>query len=281
MSEATLIELFETGRRAWPGVALEREVFLARVSSASASTEASVPAADLYLALACAFGDVRAISLFDKHYLTRVPAYLSRMGKSPSFADEVTQRLREKLLVAGERRRAIGDYAGRGSLHQWVRAAAVRQAVDLLREERHYLGTSESFEHEAMAVTASPELACIVDRYRPHFRAAFASALEGLTTEERNLLRFHLLEGLNIAQIGALFGKSRATIGRRLIECRSKILEKTREALSAALAIPEDEVGSIMRLLQSQLDVSVGALLSSHVPGAKGPLSPTNGALRG
>ena len=74
------------------------------------------------------------MTAFDREVLSQVGLLLGRMQPTPQLVDDTRQALREKLLVAapGARPR-IGEYAGRGPLQAWVRVAAVRAALDILR----------------------------------------------------------------------------------------------------------------------------------------------------
>ena len=69
---------------------------------------------------------------------------LTRLGREPMFVDEVRQVLRTKLLVGDGAPPKIADYSGRGPLDGWVRAAAVRAAIDLKRREKE-VGNRVSF----------------------------------------------------------------------------------------------------------------------------------------
>ena len=56
---------------------------------------------------------------------------------APSFVDEVLQRLRTRVLVPEDGRSPrILDYAGRGSLENWLRAGALRLALNARRDAR-------------------------------------------------------------------------------------------------------------------------------------------------
>ena len=76
------------------------------------------------------------------------------------------------------------------------------------------------------------------------------------------------VDGLNIGRIGEIFGKSRATIGRMVIDFRRKLLEETRRNLGALTGASEGDVLSLIRLLQSGLDVSIRGFLRRQEPPA-------------
>ena len=70
---------------------------------------------------------------------------------------------------------------------------------------------------------ADPELLHLKQHYREAFRAAFASAMTSLSSEERVLLRQHFIDGLNIDEIAALHHIHRATAARWLAQARETI----------------------------------------------------------
>ena len=75
------------------------------------------------------------------------------------------------------------------------------------------------------------------------------------------MLRFYLIDKLNIAEIGALFGLNRATIGRRIVDAREKVLEGTKRRLKERLRIPTVELDSLIAALQSQVELSLSQVL--------------------
>src|SRR5947209_904462 len=61
-------------------------------------------------------------------------AWVARVGREPSFVEEVRQTVREKLLVAAaDAPPRIVEYTGRGALAAWLRIIAVRAALNLRR----------------------------------------------------------------------------------------------------------------------------------------------------
>jgi RNA polymerase sigma-70 factor (ECF subfamily) len=254
---AAIRALYDAGQRAWPGVALPEETFVARVAERDPSIQISELQPDLYLTFACARGDASALAAFDRRFIARVPEYLGHLKRSPAFLDDVAQRLREKLFVAG----SIDGYAGRGPLEGWVRVIAMRLALNTIEAEKRHEPSASEPSDDLFGVTSDPELEYIKRRYLGDFKDAFAHAMGTLSAEERNLLRFYLVDRMNIADIGKLFDKSRATIGRWVVECREKLLGETRRALAAKLGAETKDVESLVAVLQSQLDVSIQKFL--------------------
>jgi RNA polymerase sigma-70 factor (ECF subfamily) len=104
-----------------------------------------------------------------------------------------------------------------------------------------------------------------VDYLKGHYRAVFEAALKETLTElpvqQRNVLRLSFVEGLSIDEIGALHGVHRATAARWIAAAREAILDGTRRRLRSDLSLSDSEFDSVVRLVQSQLEVSLrGAL---------------------
>ncbi len=85
-----------------------------------------------------------------------------------------------------------------------------------------------------------------------------------MSERERNLLKYELIGALDLDQIAALYDVHRATIARWRANCRHKLLAETEAALRARLAIGGSEFESIVRLIRSELDVSLYRLLSEE-----------------
>jgi RNA polymerase sigma-70 factor (ECF subfamily) len=257
VTDQALAEAIRCARVAHPDVRADEAAFALHLQKHAGATRP----ADLYLAFACAQRDPAALRAFDELHLTPVGDYLAHLRQPGAFVDEVRQRLRERLLL-GTR---LLDYSGRGALGGWVRVAAVRVALDLLDANKER-DEGENGLDDSLVGTADPELLVLRERYLPQFRAAFQRAVDALQPRERSLLRLYLVDGLSIGRIGELFGKSRATVGRMVVDCREKLLEETKAQLGVLTGASEDEVRSLIRLLQSQLDVSVQRLLQREEP---------------
>jgi RNA polymerase sigma-70 factor (ECF subfamily) len=269
---ADVAGLIERALAAYPHFAVDRAAFAGHLEACAKATGggAKLNAEDLYLAFASAQGDREALAIVEQRYLARVAGFIAHLRKEPSFVDEVRQHLRERMLIGGASGRTpkILDYSGRGPLGAWMRVSALRQALDLIEKEKPQRPLGDEEEEDQLAATVDPELMAIRQRHLPQFREAFRRALDSLDARERNLLRFYLVDGLNIGRIGEIFGKSRATIGRMVIDCRQKLLEETRRHLGALTGASEGDVLSLIRLLQSGLDVSIRGFLRRQEPPA-------------
>jgi len=261
--EEELQRLVRDAAGAAPGVHLEPARFIAHVARwippdrPPREALASLRLDQLYLACAAAEGQVAAIALIERHHFDRAAAALRSLGP---VADEALQRVREHLFV-GKAGRAprIADYAGRGELAGWIRTTAMREAFHLLAPAREVPSDDRALGDYALPA-ADPAVELMKRRYGPSFKQALADALARLPDATRLELRRYYLEGLGLEQIAALEGVAASTISRRLEKARRTLHEETRRALAASLRVADDEVDSILRVLDSRLELSRGAI---------------------
>jgi RNA polymerase sigma-70 factor (ECF subfamily) len=145
--------------------------------------------------------------------------------------------------------------------------AAVRLATRSRRDETTRAMAARNAAAAAGLPSVDPELATIQRRYGEVSRRAFHEAFACLNAEERSVLRLHFVDGLNIERIGAVLGLSRATVGRRMIAARKRLLQETLRLLGERLEATPTEVRSLLGVLRSHLEVSFGALLGEKHAG--------------
>jgi len=253
---ADLTALYERGKAAWPAVTLSPEAFAAWVKEHGEPPEAY--AADAWLACACLERVPAALAACEAHTFPEVAAAVARFAPRLQV-DEIQQELRQRVFlgVAGGAPK-LREYSGRGALGRWLRAVAVRIALNLLRgapEQPHVtLGDDDFLSGD------SPELAHMKSLYRGEFKKAFAEALATLDPELQNHLRLYYLDGLGVVELANVFHSSAPTVSRRLQKARAEVLEATRKILKQRLGVDGEELESIMRLIQSRLSLDVGAL---------------------
>ena len=258
--EVAIAATIARARAAWTDVTVDAERFAdflgGRVAAADLETSR---APDLWAACACGTGDGRALAAVEARYFPDVDAALGKMGLSTDRIGEVKQGLRRLLFVgdpaAGTAPR-ITEYRGSGDLRAWLRVTAMRAALKLLRKENRETPTDDAL-LEARAQQDDPELAYMKAAYRASFKVAFQEALESLHARERTLLKQQIVDGLGIDELGALYQVHRATAARWVQSAREKLLTRTRRAFMLNARISSEECESIMRLVRSQLDVSL------------------------
>ena len=267
--ESLLGALLSRAQEAWPDVTVPPSRFLPYLAARlprEAPIDDSLAAmfvGDLYLACGCAHGDPTALSRFERSFLRDVAPAVAHLGGGRAFEDEVAQLVRQRVLLGGEGAPPrIAEYTGRGNLRGWLRVVAVREGLQVLRRHKREEPLGDRQLEVLAAAAPDPELAHLERTYAGAFRAAFQRALAELEPRERNLLRQHYLQDLSIDEVGGLYGVHRATAARWIARARGRMLDGTRAALGAALGLPEHELDSLLRLIQSKLDVSLRSELS-------------------
>lgn len=244
----------------WPGVnesAFARFVAAMRTEEGTPVVLEKLRAGDLWLAFHAGTGNREAQLAFEATCLHDLAAHLIGRRASPSQADEAVQRLRHRLLLpnGAEGSRLLG-YGGRGDLRAWVRVAALRTWLNLEREtmrERAPEGDRELADH----ATSDLELEFLKGTYRESFHRAFLEVLGDLPPSERLILKLHYLDRIGMEEIGRILGVHRLTVLRRLERTRQLLAETTKERLASQLRLSGTEVESLLRLIQSRLDVSL------------------------
>jgi RNA polymerase sigma-70 factor, ECF subfamily len=263
--EAQLRRLVDTGAAAWPAITFDAAAFVRHIGETfpagdAASLLANLRAPELFLAAACSAGNADALRVFEEHYLKVAEAALARFADERDFRQEASQELRIRLF--GPEHPRIAEYDGSGSLENWLRVVATRVGLNLLKSNVRHVPVAEPVDR-SIVDAPDPELEILKARYRGDFSVALREAFEDLPPDTRRILRFYLVDRLNIAEIGAIVGASRATIGRRVVECRRVLLEGTRARLRDRLGgATSAEIDSVVRLINSRFDLTLSRVLA-------------------
>ncbi|WP_394834922.1 RNA polymerase subunit sigma-70 [Pendulispora rubella] len=269
--ESTLDALVGRARRAWPDIEVDDEAFLAHVARhlETVAREEAAPALeqlfaeDLFLALACAQGQPKALAHFDRTHLRAAAVHVRCSKMSHVDTSEVEQRLREKLFMADPGAvPKIAMYAGRGPLGAWVRVAATRIALSMQRSAAAKRVTTDAEALLDFAAADDPELEHLRATYADAFRAAFQDALLALAPEDRTLLRLSVVDRLTGDAIARVFGIHRATVVRKLTAARDALFHGMRRLLGERLRLDESEFESLVGNLMSQFDMSIQRVLA-------------------
>ncbi len=263
--EAVLARATASARAARSGLDVPDEILVARIATAlrGAKTTTTIERAiealqlgDLLLACACERGDRAALAEFERAFAPDLLAAVHHVDRSGNHADDVLQVLRQKLFV-GEPGGApkIREYGGRGELRRWLRAVAVRAAIDAARAVREIPVEDELL--GAMVVADDhPELAHLKQASIAELKRALREALGALPTRERNFLQQYYLDGASLQTLARLYGLTPSAVSRGLAKARATLLGQVRNALMARLRISGRDVDSLLGLVQSQLELS-------------------------
>jgi RNA polymerase sigma-70 factor (ECF subfamily) len=249
-------------RSVWSFVDVHEEVFAEYLGRRAVPEQpalvalAQLQSVDLYLACACSLRNQHAIVEFERRFLSQVPTYVQRLDRSPAFADDVRQHLAEDLLVGrSEAGPGLARYSGRGPLSAFVRLAAVRTARYLMRVRRRVIPMGPMA--EAPGAASDLELELLKRQYTAEFHEAFATAIAALSPEVRAALKMHFLDGMTMDAIAAMYRVNKSTVSRWITRARRELFAEARKALAQRLDMPPGEVDSLVRLLQSRIQVTL------------------------
>jgi len=267
--EALLTRALADARAAWPGVEVPAAEYAAHLLRHARPGDAAhcldgLELGDLYLACALGRGDARALAELERRFLVQVDTWLAGQRLDKPAVEEIRQQVRVRVLVGDGESPRVLSYAGRGPLAGWLRVVTLRLANNARRGDR--LGTAAPVEEDNAAPPGAlpvldPELAIIKRKHGEVFRLAFHDAFAALDPEERNLFRLFYLDGLNLDALAVVLQISRATAGRRMLAARQRLLDETLRLLGDRLRVSPAELQSLLGVVRSGLEISLGALL--------------------
>jgi RNA polymerase sigma-70 factor (ECF subfamily) len=177
------------------------------------------------------------------------------LKQSSSFGRELASVLTVRLLVGKEGNPPrVGTFAGRSSLATWLKSAAVRAGLNLLEGQRRDV---DSIRDSHPGADLPLEAQLMRRRYAPAFTSALEGALRDLPRDERALLKLVFVEGLSLEEVGKMRAAHKSTISRQVTRIRAALLETVRGNLMQALKLNKSELSSLVRLLDSQLELSL------------------------
>lgn len=177
-----------------------------------------------------------------------------RLGGDTAAADEIAQRMAEKLWLGRSSGGApvLATYTGEAPLSAWLRVIAYREGVELLRARE----VPDEAIVDRVVATTEPELAMLRTAYLVAFKRCFKAAFAQLSMHDRDLVRRHHLDGLSLEELAKLYGSHRATVARWLAKVRERLVTETRAALRAELSANTD-LDDVLALIASRLEASL------------------------
>jgi RNA polymerase sigma-70 factor (ECF subfamily) len=255
-----MADLLARGRAAHPAFVVDDAAFAAYLELHGEEADRNAP--DLYLACAIAQGDTAAIAHYTAQVEPSVREVVTRLVKDADLAADVIAAVREKLVVGVDARGPrIADYGGHGELVVWVRVIAIRAALTQLRTHQRQVPADEQL-WELASPSADPALAALKRDSATHIKQAFHAALAALSPRQRNLLRQHLLDGLTIDELGAIYNVHRVTAARWLTAARADLWSHTRKELRGTLGLSDASIGEMLDEIRSTLDLSIERALA-------------------
>ncbi|MGC1342920.1 MAG: sigma-70 family RNA polymerase sigma factor [Candidatus Binataceae bacterium] len=203
---------------------------------------------DLALAMACRTGNAEAWSEFDARYHSVIESFARTIARDIDRAREIESSLYGDLFdaarVGNPRRSPLDHYHGRSAMAAWLRVVIVRREADWLREHYHTnAATAADAEPIARgdrnhAPPADPDRARLI----PMLAQALDGALAGLDARDRIRLSYYYVQGLTLAQTGALLGEHESSVSRNLARIRLAIRQGVARALKREHHLSDDQI---------------------------------------
>lgn len=253
--------LYDAARAAHPELSVTAQEFEAAWKKRGAAEEKV--AGDVLLAAGIEKKDRAALEWL----LARVKKAVAGMGaRLPEHLRADVEGAVVDLVVmgSGEHPPRIGDYQGRGPLAGWLQVIVVRQAQQRSHAQSRR-ASDEEIERAVLsdleAPSAPPELVALRSRFKGLLGPALRAAAEKLGPRERALISMHYVDGVTLDDLARAWQVHRATVARWLASARQSFLEATRDELAKSANLPRLDVDSVVRSLQSQVDLSLKRVL--------------------
>ncbi|MCP4444644.1 MAG: sigma-70 family RNA polymerase sigma factor [Myxococcales bacterium] len=265
-------------RSQWPDIEVDVGEFFSawalRVEEAEDPVVAlrSLRVGELYLSLACARGCSKAVEAFYSNYAPGIRLSLQRMRIGDAMVDDAMQTVLFRVLIGSPHSAAkITSFGGRGNLTSWLRVVAIREARQLLDREAREIPVSDAEgvlgadrDASALGNRNDPELALLRERFHEYLRDVFPEAVAKLSSRQRALLRLDTVDGLKHGQIASIYSVHRTTVLRWLQEAEHELTSHLRDLLRGKLSLEDEEFSSLLRVVRSDLSISVGRVLLEH-----------------
>jgi RNA polymerase sigma-70 factor, ECF subfamily len=264
----------KAGAAAWPDVSIWSERFVGYLTERADATMPPLEAiarlhiADLYLACGCASGDQAATDILAARHAPRLRGVVGAIDPAAAFVDEVMEELRVALLAepTSEREGKIAQYRGRVPLTQWLEESARRRALTLKGGAKPFddLATVAAMER------ATPSVDCLRLRYPNGFGQMVtdgaSKALAALSSNDRHLLRSHLIEGFSLRKLAHIRGANVNIVARDFALARAAIQRHVRDELATRAGLSGQDVTAVMGALFTRINLGINAALKMAPP---------------
>jgi len=207
-----------------------------------------IRADDLCLIVACEKGDEKAWEDLVANFDSTVKSAARKISSNNEDAEDLASSIWAELYglrvdADGNKKSKLAYYSGRGSLAGWLRAVVAQLAVDGFRKTSKFVQIEEDREFENLANEAAngdnhfgsrpenPEELFSDGQTRADVSAALATAIAGLSAEDRLILKLYYFDDLKLKDIAATFGYHEATASRKLTRVQTEIRKAVERGL--------------------------------------------------
>jgi RNA polymerase sigma-70 factor, ECF subfamily len=237
----------------------------------------SLNADDLCLITACERGDESAWKDLVKNFDTTVKSAARSISKNTDDAEDLANSIWAELHGlrkddAGNLRRKISYYSGRGSLGGWLRAVVNQLAIDEFRKQSKFVQIEETREFENLAnenedglvipTHETPEQIFSEKQSQKDVSESLKEAIATLEAEDKLIIKLYYFDNLNLKTIGATLGFHEATASRKLVRVQNDLRKSTEKILQTKFGWKENEVRNNLAETAEKLGFSVEKLFS-------------------
>jgi RNA polymerase sigma-70 factor, ECF subfamily len=224
---------------------------------------------DLYLAFACAQHSPVAWDRFTSIYRKYIHDLTAYVCPVKSVVYELAETILTDLFLPGRSGYSrIASYDGQSSLATWLRAIICHRAIN--ERERIFNGMAQLnddvFEKADERALLSMEMALRSSRYQALIKNSLEKACKELTDRERLMLLLRYDNGLQLGQIGCLFGLHQATITRQLERVQAKIRQVVVSILTHKYGLSQAAIDECLAEIVENPGYSILVLIKHQQP---------------
>lgn len=263
--DENLRRIYYLAQQTWPDIHLAAEIFLSYLARQLPPDTTDILQSlhllendDIYFVCACLEKIPEAIHAFETEVLKKMEIPLLNLLKSREMLDDLKGQLIQKFIYGNANSQPkIAGYRGKKKLRNWIYIAAMRQALTVLQKNKKEKPLTDLDYKQLSAMGDDPELQYLKVVCRKKFAAAFQTALSSLSFKDRNILRYHYIEGLSVDKIAKINNVHRVTVSKWLMAIRQQLLTQIQTILLADLNINQNTFQSMFQLIKSQFNVSI------------------------
>jgi RNA polymerase sigma-70 factor, ECF subfamily len=224
---------------------------------------------DLYLAFACAQHSQVAWDCFTRIYRKYIHNLTALICPVKSMVDELAETILTDLFLPDRSGRSrIASYDGRTSIATWLRAIIYHRVIN--ERERKVNGMTQFnediFEKADEKALLNIEMALRSSCYQALIKYSLEQACSELTDRERLMLLLRYDNGLQLGQIGCLFGLHQSTITRQLERVQAKIRQIIVSTLTQKFGFSQAAIDECLAEIVENPGYSILVLIKRQQP---------------
>lgn len=221
---------------------------------------------DLLLVCACAKGVRSAEDVIQELFGEEIERAHKRI-RPPITLPQARHLVMSRLLAIPEGGAArIALYRGDADFGSWMRNAINRTLLEAASTGR--IGQNDTLEDAILKREAAspilaldPELQRVKRNFLPGLRLALMHTINSLEPRERALLKNAIVDSLDEASLGLMYGLTIDELRTALVGAKEKLAHRVRNALVERMRISDRDHASLTRFVSTQLEACLAKAL--------------------